>query len=127
MGSVWLMSAESDLEDVVKEKLVTATSRDTVRSRCLTGKPVRQLRTQWVAAWEEPDSPGTLPAPLQGMLVRDMMTGIFDHNVEAVMGTAVGQVVGMFKGIRTARQIMFDLVNEYVDASTRVADLLETS
>ncbi len=125
-GSLWLMAAESDLEDVVKEKLVAATSRDTVRSRCLTGKPVRQLRTEWVAAWDAPNAPGTLPAPLQGVLVREMMTGIFDHNVERAMGTAVGQNVGMLHGVRPSRQIMFDLVNGYVDASSRVAELLET-
>ena len=44
------------------------TSRDTVRSRAMTGKPARQLRTAWTDAWERPDAPETLPMPLQGIL-----------------------------------------------------------
>ena len=37
------------------ENLLAATSRDTVRSRAMTGKPARQLRTAWTDAWEGPD------------------------------------------------------------------------
>jgi NAD(P)H-dependent flavin oxidoreductase YrpB (nitropropane dioxygenase family) len=40
-GSIWLTAAESDLPDLLKQKLVRAGSRDTVRSRALTGKPAR--------------------------------------------------------------------------------------
>ena len=43
----------------VREKMLRASSRDTVRSRARTGKPARQLRTAWHDAWEGPDSPGT--------------------------------------------------------------------
>src|SRR5690606_16058232 len=38
IGSLWLTTVESDLEEVVKQKLLRASSRDTVQSRCLTGK-----------------------------------------------------------------------------------------
>jgi NAD(P)H-dependent flavin oxidoreductase YrpB (nitropropane dioxygenase family) len=124
-GSVWLATVESDVEEPVKRKLVAATSRDTVRSRCLTGKPIRQLRTPWVDAWGEPGAPEALPAPLQGLLVRDTMTGIFDHEVEPVMGTAVGQVVGTVHSVRRVRQVMDDLVEGFIDGANRLATLLE--
>lgn len=125
MGSAWLATVESDLEEQVKQKLVAATSRDTLRSRCLTGKPVRQLRTDWVQAWESPQAPAPLPAPLQGMLVRNTMTGIFEGKVEPVMGTAVGQVVGQIDRIRPARALMDDLIEGFADSASRLAALLD--
>ena len=39
-----------------------------MRSRAYTSKPARQLRTAWTDAWEAPESPGTLPMPLQFIL-----------------------------------------------------------
>ena len=50
--------------------LVTGvSSSDTIRSRSITGKPARQLKSAWTAAWDGPGSPGPLPMPLQPMLV----------------------------------------------------------
>ena len=57
-GSIWLTVAENTSGGVVTEKLLAATSTDTVRSRAFTGKPARQLRTAWTEAWEAPESPG---------------------------------------------------------------------
>jgi NAD(P)H-dependent flavin oxidoreductase YrpB (nitropropane dioxygenase family) len=124
-GSIWLATHESDVEEPVKRKLVAATSRDTTRSRCLTGKPIRQLRTPWVNAWAEDGAPTALPAPQQGLLVRDTMAGIFDHQMEPLMGTATGQVVGMIHSVRGVRQVMADLIDEFVEGAQRVATLLE--
>jgi NAD(P)H-dependent flavin oxidoreductase YrpB (nitropropane dioxygenase family) len=124
-GTIWLATVESDLEDEVKAKLLAATSRDTVRSRCLTGKPIRQLRTPWVDAWDAGDAPVPLPSPLQGLLVRDTLTGIFDYRVADVMGTAAGQTIGTLTEIRRARRVMDDLIDGYIDGSKRVAALLE--
>ena len=47
------------------QKMLAATSSDTLRSRSRTGKPARQLRSAWTDAWDAPDSPGALPMPLQ--------------------------------------------------------------
>jgi NAD(P)H-dependent flavin oxidoreductase YrpB (nitropropane dioxygenase family) len=124
-GSIWLTTVESDLDMQVKEKLLAASSRDTVRSRCLTGKPVRQLRTPWVDAWGEPGAPDPLATPLQGMLVRDTMTGIFDNQVEAVMGTAVGQVVGMMHRVRAVRDVVDELVQGYITGVENVVSSLD--
>ena len=51
-GSIWLTVAEADTQPVVVENLLAATSRDTVRSRAMTGKPARQLRSAWTEAWD---------------------------------------------------------------------------
>ena len=51
-GSIWLTVAEADASPVLTDKLLHATSRDTVRSRSMTGKPARLLRTPWTEAWD---------------------------------------------------------------------------
>ena len=67
-GSQWLTVAEANTSPVIMERLLAATSRDTVRSRAYTGKPARQLRSAWTEAFDDPEGPGTLPMPLQGIL-----------------------------------------------------------
>ncbi len=67
-GSVWLTTAEAETLPVVKEKMLTANSRQTVRSRSRTGKYTRQLKSAWTDAWTDPDAPDPLPMPLQGVL-----------------------------------------------------------
>src|SRR5262249_60818561 len=66
-GSIWLGVAESNTDPSAMQRLFDADARDAVRSRSLTGKPARMLRTEWTAAWERDDCPGTLPMPLQFM------------------------------------------------------------
>ncbi len=120
-GSIWLTVAESDMAPLVVEKLLEASSRDTVRSRALTGKPARQLRTEWTDAWERPDSPGYLPMPLQFMVVSDALNRINRAQNRELSGMAVGQIVGAMNQVRPVRDVMFQLVEEYVEAAERLA------
>ena len=121
-GSVWLATTESETSPVFREKMVTARSRDTVRSRGRTGKPARQLRSAWTDAWEGADSPGTLPMPLQGLISEPAMARI---NRAAEAGNAkarelvtyfVGQGVGLVDGIPSCRQVVADFMNEFAEA-----------
>src|SRR5918997_2041919 len=64
-GSVWLTTQEAETHPVVKEKFLAATSSDTIRSRSITGKPARQLKSAWTNAWEQPGAPAPLPLPTQ--------------------------------------------------------------
>src|SRR5258706_14247856 len=56
--------------------MIAAPSRDTIRSRSRTGKPSRQLKSDWTAAWEGDKSPGALPMPLQSLLSEPVMRRI---------------------------------------------------
>ncbi|MSO37557.1 MAG: nitronate monooxygenase [Acidimicrobiia bacterium] len=123
-GSIWLTVAESDMSPLIVERLLEAGSRDTVRSRVLTGKPARQLRTEWTEAFEREDSPGYLEMPLQFMLVADAYTRIGRAENRELTGMAVGQVVGMMNNVRPVRDVIFDLVDEAGTAMQRVADLV---
>ena len=74
-GSVWLTTLEAEPSPVIKEKLLSATSSDTVRSRSRTGKPSRQLRSPWTDAWEQ-GGQVPLPMPLQSLLVEPALLRI---------------------------------------------------
>ncbi|MCL4448530.1 MAG: nitronate monooxygenase family protein [Actinobacteria bacterium] len=130
-GSVWLTTEEAETNPIVKQKMLAASSSDTIRSRARTGKPARQLRSAWTDAWEAPDSPETLPMPMQPLLVEEAIERI-DH--AAVAGNTgagelanyyVGQVVGSLNTIRPARQVLLDMVNEYVDTVLQLAKELD--
>jgi NAD(P)H-dependent flavin oxidoreductase YrpB (nitropropane dioxygenase family) len=124
-GSIWLTVAEADTSPQVMEKLLVAGPRDTVRSRAMTGKPARQLRTEWTEAWEREDSPGYLPMPLQYMATSEAMRRIAKYQVKELQGMPVGQIVGRMNQVRPVRDVVFDLVEEFVEASEQVHKLVE--
>jgi NAD(P)H-dependent flavin oxidoreductase YrpB (nitropropane dioxygenase family) len=130
LGSLWLTTSEYQLEpatanghSVVKNKLLAASSSDTVRSKVISGKPARMLRTPWTEAWEAPGSPGTLPMPLQGILVADAEARIRAVQNEDLMGSPVGQIVGQMNAVEPVETVIRRLVAEYEEAADRLASL----
>jgi len=124
LGSIWLTTAESDLNPVLKRRLLGARSTDTIRSRCSTGKPSRQFRNAWVEAWQAPDAPVPLPSPAQALLVGAYLNSAIDHGVEDAMCTPVGQALGFMNEERTVRTVMYELMDGYLSA---VEDLVARS
>jgi NAD(P)H-dependent flavin oxidoreductase YrpB (nitropropane dioxygenase family) len=124
-GSVWLTTAESDMQPMVVEKLLAASSRDTVRSRCMTGKPARQLRTGWTDAWEADDAPGFLPMPLQYLATAEAQRRIGRSGNRELTGIPVGQIVGAMNEVRPVKDVIFDMVEEFIEAGERVTKLTQ--
>lgn len=123
-GSIWLTVTEADTAPVVVERLLAATSRDTVRSRVMTGKPARQLRTAWTEAWERPDAPEPLPMPLQGILYAEAARRIARVQQPDLSGFPVGQIVGRMNRVRPVKDVMLDLVEEWIEATERLCSML---
>ncbi|MFC4469637.1 NAD(P)H-dependent flavin oxidoreductase [Streptomyces xiangluensis] len=121
LGSLWLTTTEADMHSpAVTRKLLAAGSGDTVRSRALTGKPARQLRTEWTDAWDDPNGPGTLPMPLQGLLVAEAISRIQKYEVEPLLGTPVGQIVGRMNSERSVQAVFDDLTRGFERAVDRI-------
>ncbi|MGP3925827.1 NAD(P)H-dependent flavin oxidoreductase [Streptomyces sp. 8N616] len=121
LGSVWLTTEEADLHSrALTRKLLAAGSGDTVRSRALTGKPARQLRTEWTDAWDDPAGPGPLPMPLQGLLVAEAVSRIQKYEVEPLLGTPVGQIVGSMNYERSVQAVFDDLTRGFERAVDRI-------
>jgi NAD(P)H-dependent flavin oxidoreductase YrpB (nitropropane dioxygenase family) len=130
MGSIWLTTEEAETHPVVKQKFLKATSRDTVRSRSLTGKPARQLRSAWTEAWEDPANPRPLPMPLQPRLVAEAQARIARsaHKVpgaEQLINYFVGQIVGSMNQVKSVRSVIEELVHEYLATMERLDALIE--
>ena len=130
-GSIWLTVAESDTPRSCSDKLLAATSRDTVRSRSLTGKPARQLKTAVdrgmgrhpsrrarcrcrCSSWRPPTRVAAHPPLRAQRQVRR----------QGLVGSPVGQIVGRMNAVRPARQVIYEMVEEYVDATTRMSETL---
>ncbi len=121
LGSLWLTTTEAELHSrALTAKLLAAGSGDTVRSRALTGKPARQLRTEWTDAWDDPAGPGTLPMPLQGLLVADAVSRIQKYEVAPLLGTPVGQIVGRMTSERGVSDVFDDLTRGFERAVDRI-------
>ncbi|MCR8575152.1 NAD(P)H-dependent flavin oxidoreductase [Streptomyces sp. Isolate_219] len=121
LGSLWLTTEEAELHSRrLTAKLLAAGPGDTVRSRALTGKPARQLRTAWTDAWDDPSGPGPLPMPLQGLLVAEANSRIQRHEVEPLLGTPVGQIVGRMNSERSVRAVFDELTRGFERAIDRI-------
>ena len=130
-GSVWLTTEEAETHPVVKSKMLAASSGDTLRSRSITGKPARMLRTAWTDEWDRADTPEPLGMPLQPMLTSAVMERINraahreGSGAEELATYFVGQVVGTMNRTRGAGQVVLDIVEEFIDAVEAVAAQLE--
>jgi len=130
-GSVWLTTHEAETVPSVKEKFLAATSSDTRRSRSLTGKPARMLRTAWTDAWEEPGAPPPLPMPLQSILVADSQRRIHrlahqpDTGARQLVTYFVGQVVGQMNVAKPTRSVVEEMIGEFLDTMERLDGMLE--
>ena len=126
-GSVWLTTPEAETSPVVKQKMLAATSRDTVRSRSRTGKPSRQLRSPWTDAWEADDAPKPLPMPLQTYVAEPPLR-LIDKLAEGGHAGAqelatywVGQGVGLMNQTLSAGAVVQAFKEDFVRAYERLA------
>ncbi len=130
-GSVWLTTDEAETHPVVKQKFLAATSSDTVRSRSRTGKPARQLRTAWTDEWDNPETPAPLGMPLQPILVDEALARIdraayrAGSGAEQLTNYFVGQIVGSMNETKPAAQVVFEMIDEYIDAVQMLERQLE--
>ena len=123
-GSLWLTVEEADIPPAQKQQLLDATSSDTVRSRSFTGKPCRMLKSDWTEAWEarEPRAPPHAPAVHGLRRVRRPGHPLRRQGPRSVFNP-FGQIVGQLGTERKTRDVMQDLVEDYIEAVERLSSL----
>lgn len=125
-GSVWLTTAEAETNPVVKEKMLAASSHDTVRSKSRTGKPSRQLRSPWTDAWEAEGAPKPLPMPLQSLVSEPALRKVDKlseggHEGARTLATYwVGQGVGLMNEAMSAGQVVQAFKEDWIAACERL-------
>jgi NAD(P)H-dependent flavin oxidoreductase YrpB (nitropropane dioxygenase family) len=129
-GSVWLTTAEAETNPVVKEKMLAASSRQTVRSKSRTGKYTRQLRSAWTDAWQSPDAPEPLPMPLQSLVSEPALAKINklaeagDPGAKQLATYWVGQGVGLMNTSMSVRSVVFEFMEDFATACERMNNLM---
>lgn len=126
-GSVWLTTEEAETAPHTVQKMLAATSRDTVRSMGRTGKPSRQLVSAWTEVWA-PNENGQrpLPLPLQSMLCEpvlrrvDRLAQAGHPGAQALATYFVGQGVGLMNKVRPAREVVAEFIDDYIAAVERL-------
>lgn len=130
-GSVWLTTNEAETNPVVKEKMLAAGSRDTVRSRSRTGKYSRQLRSPWTDAWESGEGPSPLPMPLQSFISEPALRKVDKlaeggHQGAKQLATYwVGQGVGMMNQSKSVRAVVQEFKEDFLAAYERLCEYLD--
>lgn len=131
-GSVWLTTEEAETAPYTVQKFLAASSRDTIRSAGRTGKPSRQLKSDWTDAWA-PNEAGRkpLPLPLQSMLVEpvlrrvDKLAATGHEGARALATYFVGQGVGLMDKVKPAREVVREFIEDYVAAAERLSASLD--
>ena len=129
-GSVWLTTIESEVEPIIKEKMVAANSSQTVRSRSRTGTHSRQLVTPWTEAWESESAPEPLPMPLQPMVAEPALQKVNKlaaggHEGAKDLATYwVGQGVGLMNQSISASDVVQEFKEDFINAYERLNDFV---
>ena len=130
-GSVWLTTEEAETHPVVKQKMLDAATTDTLRSRSITGKPARMLRSAWTEEWDREDTPDPLGMPFQPILTDQALLRINraahheGSGAEQLATYFVGQIVGSMNRTRGTGQVVMDMIEEFIEATEGLAGQLE--
>jgi NAD(P)H-dependent flavin oxidoreductase YrpB (nitropropane dioxygenase family) len=114
-GTVWLASDESDVDDVVIERILGADGAETTRTPSISGKTMRVLRCPWTEEWSRPDAPKVLKSPYQMMLTSNYLQAANDARRPDLMTEAVGQGVGFVDSRRPTAEILRGMAEEACD------------
>ncbi|MDX2381746.1 MAG: nitronate monooxygenase [Acidimicrobiia bacterium] len=130
-GSVWLTTEEAETHPVVKEKFLAASSADTIRSRSLTGKHARMLKSSWTEEWDRADTPDPLGMPLQPILTNSAQARInraayqSGSGAEKLANYFVGQIVGTMNESKPAGRVVIEMIEEFIEAVESLSTQLE--
>jgi NAD(P)H-dependent flavin oxidoreductase YrpB (nitropropane dioxygenase family) len=129
-GSMWLTTSEASTSQVIKEKMLSTNSRDTVRSRSRTGKYSRQMRSPWTDAWEDEHAPDPLPMPLQPLVSEPALSKITKmaeggHPGARQLATYwVGQGVGLMNEVQSCKTVMYEFMQDFLAATEKMQRIM---
>ncbi len=112
VGTAWLASRESDIDPIVKERILSADGAETTRSASISGKTMRVLRCPWTEVWDADDAPQLLESPYQMLLTSRYLQGANDARRPDLMTEAVGQGVHFVQDERSTAEIARSMADE---------------
>jgi NAD(P)H-dependent flavin oxidoreductase YrpB (nitropropane dioxygenase family) len=117
VGTRFLATTEAGALPINKKRIIDSTDEDTRVSKSYTGKTLRASYNKFHDLWEgsglEP-----LPFPTQVLISSALLASFIEAKKEDYVGGLAGQVSGLIKEIKPARQVLDEMVEEAVDILT---------
>ncbi|MBW1983335.1 MAG: nitronate monooxygenase [Deltaproteobacteria bacterium] len=114
VGTRFLATEEGGALDIHKKKIIEATDEDTRRSYLYTGKTSRANYNRFHDLWED-SGLEPLPFPTQVMFASAMVESFNKAGKTDYIGAFAGQVSGLIKEIKPAKEVLEEMVEETVD------------
>ena len=89
------------------------------------------LKSAWTEEWERDDTPDPLGMPLQPILTADAQRRISraaytkGSGAEKLANYFVGQIVGTMNQPKSAAQVVFEMIEEFIESVESLAKQLE--
>ncbi len=118
VGTRFLATEEGGALPVNKQRILDSTDEDTRVSRAYTGKTLRASYNKFHDLW---DNSGLepLPFPTQVLISSALLAAFIEANKTEYVGGLAGQISGLIKDIKPARQVLEEMVEEAVDILTK--------
>lgn len=118
VGTRFLATTEAGALEINKQRILQSTDEDTRVSLAYTGKTLRasynKFHDLWNASGLEP-----LPFPTQVLISSALLASFIEANQSDYVGGLAGQISGLIKEIKPARQVLEEMVEEAVEILTR--------
>eukprot|EP00932_Pfiesteria_piscicida_P008178 SRR837773.1851.p1 GENE.SRR837773.1851~~SRR837773.1851.p1 ORF type:complete len:244 (-),score=114.27 SRR837773.1851:63-710(-) len=129
VGTRFICAEESHAPKSHKEKVIAASSSDTIRTLVLSGRPLRLIPNDWIKSWEaQPDKVRELCdkgiVPLQHDLKNHQDDTFKRRGAFDAINSLAGQCVGGVKAIEPARKIVEDMVRDAIAMTQSNAGLV---
>ncbi len=118
VGTRFLATNEGGSPSDRKQLIAEANDESTLISRAYTGKTLRGLRNRYLDLW---DGSGLdpLPFPTQVFVASALLSGFIEANKNDYVGIFAGQVAGLIKEIKPARDVLEEMVDEAAEILAR--------
>lgn len=118
VGTRFLATEEAGAPEMIKKHIVEAADEDTEVSTLYTGKTLRGIISQLHKVWDD-SGLDSLPFPQQILISSGLLASFMKANKAEYVGGFAGQVSGIIKEIKPARQVLKDMVEEAADILSR--------
>ncbi|HXK34451.1 MAG TPA: nitronate monooxygenase family protein, partial [Dehalococcoidia bacterium] len=111
VGTAFLVSREATWPEMLKQRILAATEEDTRVTRLYSGKTMRNINNPLIEFWES-QKLDALPMGMQGIVSGEIMAGARQAGREELLMNPAGQISGMLREMRPAKDIFADMVRE---------------
>ncbi|HSR13206.1 MAG TPA: nitronate monooxygenase, partial [Thermodesulfobacteriota bacterium] len=118
VGTRFLATDEGGALPVNKRRILESTDEDTRVSRAYTGKTLRASYNKFHDLWDQ-SGLEPLPFPTQVLVSSALLASFIEAQKDDYVGGLAGQVSGLIRDVKPARQVLEEMVEEAVEILTR--------